>query len=248
MAEYKIGKYVFKSESEYQLAKSELALIKKIEDKYDINNPKVASAVLSKFQPKTIIGRKYSEKLQTISNVNKVSSVNNVRSNNIVPAKSSSVQTSKVNAIKENAQDYIENVYNTTKQKSGGVVDAMFWIRIIFPFIIGIVAFFLFKSLIVTIICAIIFFNGIAANKERCPQCMAWNAFYTAQSECVGNQDVKVRRNLTEQTHRSTGYHSIKTKEIIVDGVEYTYDEIYKCKYCGYEIKGKRTKIVDNLR
>ncbi len=64
MANWKIGNYTFRSQAEYEKAKSELDFIKRANEKYNLNDPQIAGRILAKFKPQTIIGRQFCERLQ----------------------------------------------------------------------------------------------------------------------------------------------------------------------------------------
>ena len=70
MAVYKIGNYTFKSQAEYNKAKSELDFVKRVTEKYNINDPQIAGKILEKFKPETAIGRQFCEKLENICRKN----------------------------------------------------------------------------------------------------------------------------------------------------------------------------------
>lgn len=93
MSEYKIGEYTFDSEDEYLAAQKEIKLIKLIKDKYDIEEPRIAAAILTKFKPQTVIGVKFVKKLEkttasevelTLKEIDKAVSATKDASNDVV--------------------------------------------------------------------------------------------------------------------------------------------------------------------
>ena len=59
MAEYKLGKYTFTTEEEYTAAKEDIAFINAVKSKYDLHDEKVKGIILSKYKPKSSIGRDF---------------------------------------------------------------------------------------------------------------------------------------------------------------------------------------------
>ncbi len=150
----------------------------------------------------------------------------------------------------------IENKSSTQSnyRKKHPEIDSQYWIRIITPMITGGGCAFLWyitKSaglLGVAIIAFIIMFFGFKANKQRCPNCRAWNCMTTIKSEKVGERKVKVRRNLSSTYYRSSGNTTVGTRQVFVNADELTYNEVYRCAYCGYEMKGTRRVVDDGIR
>lgn len=64
MEEYKIGRFTFSSLEEYNLAKREIAIIKKLKDKSDLTDPQIIDAILTSFVPQTTIGETFVNNLR----------------------------------------------------------------------------------------------------------------------------------------------------------------------------------------
>lgn len=67
MAKYKLGQYTFDNEDDFNKAKEDYAFIKAVKAKYDINNARIREIVLTKFKPKSIIGKQFVEELKVMS-------------------------------------------------------------------------------------------------------------------------------------------------------------------------------------
>lgn len=140
---------------------------------------------------------------------------------------------------------------NTYENRSGG---GEFFVRVILPFFIALgfaIGGFVAEEGIMVIIAVIpllIMFSGIKAARRRCPKCGAWHSMKTIQSDCVGQQKVKVRRELGSGYFRTSGTHTFGVRQVFVSADEYVYNEIYKCEICGHEIKGTRRRIDDGIR
>lgn len=105
-----------------------------------------------------------------------------------------------------------------------------------------------FGMILLAIIALIVWIFGLKAQKQRCPQCRAWGSLMTVKSEKVGQQRVKVRRNLNSAYFRTSGNNTFATRQVFVSADEYTYKEVYRCSHCGYEIRGTRTAVDDGIR
>lgn len=67
MAEYKLGRYSFKSKEEYDIALKELSSIKKITEQFSTDDPHIAKMLLSEYAPKTVIGRDFARHLEEVA-------------------------------------------------------------------------------------------------------------------------------------------------------------------------------------
>lgn len=132
--------------------------------------------------------------------------------------------------------------------------DLQFFIRIILPmlimlgFIIGAFVSEEYVMLLVAIIPLCFMIAGFKAAGRRCPQCGAWDSLKTIRSNCVGQQRVKVRRNLNSTYWRTSGTHTFGSRQVFVSADEYVYNEVYRCTVCGCETKGTRRVIDDGIR
>ena len=132
--------------------------------------------------------------------------------------------------------------------------DIQYFIRIILPmmimlgFIIGAFVSEEYVMLLVAIIPLCFMIAGFKAAGRRCPQCGAWDSLKTIRSNCVGQQKVKVRRNLNSSYWRTSGTHTFGSRQVFVSADEYVYNEVYRCSVCGCETKGTRRVIDDGIR
>ncbi len=101
---------------------------------------------------------------------------------------------------------------------------------------------------IVAIAAFVFFILGLKANKQRCPNCRAWDSIMTIKSDQVDSKRVKVRRNLNSTYYRTSGNATFGSRQVFVNADEITYNEIYRCRNCGYEMKGTRRVIDDGIR
>ena len=146
------------------------------------------------------------------------------------------------------------NQSNNTYKGTGKGADIQFFIRIILPFIIvlgfAIGAFATEEWIMLIIACIPLFimFAGIKAAGRRCPQCGAWSSMVTIKSDCIGQQKVKVRRELGSGYFRTSGNNTFGIRQVFVSADEYVYNEIYRCNVCGHETRGTRRQIDDGIR
>lgn len=136
----------------------------------------------------------------------------------------------------------------------GPTVDGQYWLRIIVPmlitigFVIGAFMTEQWVMLLIAIIPLCFMIAGMKAAKRRCLSCGAWDSMVTIKSRCVGQQRVKVRRNLSSSYYRTSGTHTFGSRQVFVSADEYTYNEVYRCNVCGHEMAGTRKAIDDGIR
>lgn len=142
------------------------------------------------------------------------------------------------------------------KQKfsPGPTVDGQYWLRVIVPmlamiaFIMGAVISEEWVLLLIAIAPLFFMIAGLKAAQRRCPNCGAWDSMVTIKSKCIGQQKVKVRRNLNSSYYRTSGTHTFGSRQVFVSADEYTYSEVYRCNICGHQVSGTRKSIDDGIR
>lgn len=67
--------------------------------------------------------------------------------------------------------------------------------------------------------------------KSRCHICKRWNALELTKTETLKQEDISV---LVELEHRNTNREVIGTQDQYIPGKRKTYQDTYKCKYCGH--------------
>ena len=160
------------------------------------------------------------------------------------------------NAVPERVKG---EVINTKTPQYSGVqsfpeMDQTYWGKVLIPLFGGVgllilgIIFHSILMIIIGIIGIIAFFFGLNANSKRCPKCRTWEPRVTVRSEKVGQRKVKVRRGLGSMYFRTSGNNTYGVRQVFVNADEYTYNEVYRCPYCGYETKGTRTAIDDGIR
>lgn len=133
-------------------------------------------------------------------------------------------------------------------------VDGQYWLRVIVPmlamiaFIMGAIISEEWVLLLVAIAPLCFMIAGLKAAQRRCPNCGAWDSMVTIKSKCVGQQKVKVRRNLHSRYYRTSGTHTYGSRQVFVSADEYTYNEVYRCNVCGHQVSGTRRAIDDGIR
>lgn len=133
-------------------------------------------------------------------------------------------------------------------------VDTQYVLRVIVPllamigFIFG--AFISEEYILLAIAIAPLCFliAGLKAANRRCPRCGAWDSLITIKSNQVGQQKVKVRRNLHSSYYRTSGTHTFGSRQVFVNADEYTLKETYRCNICGHTMNGTRKVIDDGIR
>lgn len=155
----------------------------------------------------------------------------------------------------------IEVLSQSTKERNrtppsspGSTLDTQYWLRVMLP-MISMLA-FVVAALITEewelILIALIPFGfliaGINAARKRCPNCGAWGSMVTVKSKCIGQQKVKVRRNLNSIYYRTSGTYTFGARQVFVSADEYTYSEVYRCNICGHQTSGIRRSIDDGIR
>lgn len=133
-------------------------------------------------------------------------------------------------------------------------VDTQYVLRVIVPLIamIGFIfgAFiseeYILFAIAIAPLCFLI--AGLKAANRRCPRCGAWDSLITIKSNQVGQQKVKVRRNLHSSYYRTSGTHTFGSRQVFVNADEYTLKETYRCSICGHTINGTRKVIDDGIR
>lgn len=133
-------------------------------------------------------------------------------------------------------------------------VDTQYVLRVIVPllamigFIFG--AFISEEYILLAIAIAPLCFliAGLKAANRRCPRCGAWDSMITIKSNQVGQQKVKVRRNLHSSYYRTSGTHTFGSRQVFVNADEYTLKETYRCNICGHIMNGTRKVIDDGIR
>lgn len=133
-------------------------------------------------------------------------------------------------------------------------VDSQYVLRVVVPLVamIGFVfgAFISEEYILLAIAIAPLCFliAGIKAANRRCPRCGAWDSLITIKSNQVGQQRVKVRRNLHSSYYRTSGTHTFGSRQVFVNADEYTLKETYRCNVCGHTMNGTRKVIDDGIR
>ena len=174
------------------------------------------------------------------------------------PVQTATVQNEVVktstSAMTKAPQSQVETVDRNVSSRVIPQNDAQFKRRVTLPLlasialvVIGWIAksFFLF---ILAIVAFVFFILGLKANKQRCPKCRAWDSIVTVTSNKVDSKKVKVRRNLNSTYYRTSGNATFGSRQVFVNADEITYNELYRCQNCGYEIKGTRRVIDDGIR
>ena len=147
-------------------------------------------------------------------------------------------------------------VHTPTKQtfSPGPTVDGQYWLRVMVPmlattaFIMGAIISQEWVLLIIAIAPLCFTIAGFRAAQRRCPNCGAWDSMVTIKSKCVGQQKVKVRRDLSSSYYRTSGTFTFGSRQVFVSADEYTYNEVYRCNICGHQISGTRRAIDDGIR
>lgn len=145
----------------------------------------------------------------------------------------------------------------TYRQNAAGTIpknDGQYKRRVTIPLLVGVASLIIglaassFWLFAIAIVAFIFLAFGLKANKQRCPNCRAWDSIVTIKSDQVDSKKVKVRRNLNSTYYRTSGNATFGSRQVFVNADEITYNEVYRCKNCGYEMKGTRRVIDDGIR
>ncbi len=142
-----------------------------------------------------------------------------------------------------------QNAYSVTPAFDGQVV-----LRIFLPLIIagGLCTYglYLHKYLVLpfALIPILLFFRGINALKNRCPNCRAWDPWIVKKERLIKKDRVKVRRSLGSMYYRTSGRTTFGVRQTFVSAEEKTFELLCRCKVCNYESKRIVTSIDDKIR
>lgn len=132
--------------------------------------------------------------------------------------------------------------------------DGQVILRILLPFIVasGLCAYGLYfqKYLVLpfALIPIILFFRGISALKNRCPNCRAWDPWIVKNERLIKEDRVKVRRSLGSMYYRTSGRTTFGVRQTFVSAEEKTFELLCRCRVCNYETKRIVTNIDDKIR
>ena len=158
------------------------------------------------------------------------------------------------------ASSSANNMHNGARQGVLEEKDETYKRRIIIPRNVGIICTLIFFTLgnvsggvaLLALIGAIAGFvimaNGLSANKNRCPQCRAWDTMETISSNVINKDRVQVKRTLNTTHRYASGKTGTTSREVLVDADEFTLKETYRCKNCGFTKEGTRKVIQDKIR
>ena len=147
-----------------------------------------------------------------------------------------------------------KKVNQTFPSSPGSTLDVQYWLRVMLPaisilaLVVGALVTEEWALILVALIPLGFLIAGIKAARKRCPSCGAWGSMITVRSNCIGQQKVKVRRNLNSIYYRTSGTYTFGARQVFVSADEYTYSEVYRCSICGHQTSGMRRSIDDGIR